>query len=154
MKEIKRTVTREEITGYEANDGTIFKTKEECEKYENTAEAVINKEFRKLMLGGEEFPECQIYENFGYGSEEFNMAVLDIKNANDLEIANRYYELHSKKLISNEYIGKRTLVCTGYSHDRNVYPCPKTYEELVEQFKRDTKKFFQTKEEREAEKNE
>lgn len=45
MKEIKQSRIIEEVTGYEAFDGTVFKTEEECIKYEGTAEAVITKRF-------------------------------------------------------------------------------------------------------------
>lgn len=47
MKEIKETETRY-ITKYQAIDGEIFCTKEECEKYDSTAKAVITAKFNKL----------------------------------------------------------------------------------------------------------
>lgn len=40
MKAITNVKTVEEIVGYEACDGTRFTTKEECQKYEDTAKAV------------------------------------------------------------------------------------------------------------------
>lgn len=152
MKEIKTTRTIEEVTGYEANDGKRFSSKEECEKYEQTAEAVINNDFNELFIVGE-FPECSIFESFGYGSEEFWMTVIEINNTNDLEIANRYFEFHTKGKcrIDSKYIGKRVLVNIGYEWDHDVNPNPRTYEELVDQFKKETEKYFKTKEEIENE---
>ena len=50
MKAITNVKTVEEIVGYEACDGTRFTTKEECQKYENTAEAVIKGRFKKLVV--------------------------------------------------------------------------------------------------------
>lgn len=43
MREIKKVVTREEVTGYEACDGTLFRSKEECQKYEDSARCVAQK---------------------------------------------------------------------------------------------------------------
>ena len=91
MKELKITKTIEEVNGYEAFDGKIFKEKEECEKYERSAYGVITKEFEQLFVG-ERFPECHIWEEYGYGSEEFEMAIIDIKDEKDLFIANKYFE--------------------------------------------------------------
>lgn len=145
MKELKRTRTIEEIYSYEAFDGKHFDSKEECEKYEKTAEAVITKEFRSLMVDGEEFSECYIWEHYGYGSDEYCMAILDIKTEKELEIANRYYEIVTKgtsKLIGTEYIGKRILVNTGSHYDRYVNANPITEEELIEQFKKDIAYYF------------
>ena len=145
MKEIKTTKMIEEVTGYEAFDGKWFKEKEECEKYERSAYGVITKEFEQLFID-KRFAECQIWENFGYGSEEYELAVIEIKDENDLNIANKYYELVTKgtaaKLIGKEYIGKRVLVSLGYKFDRFVEPCPWTVEELKEQFEKDIMKFF------------
>lgn len=155
MEEIKRTRTIEEVTGYMAFDGKYFENKEECEKYEKTAYGVIAKEFRTIMVNGDEFAECNIWEEYGYGSEEFYYAVLDIKTEDDLYIANKYYELVGKSknyLIDKKYIGKRIMVSTGYSYDRECNPVPRTEEDLISEFKANLKHFFMTKEEIEAEK--
>ena len=156
MKEIKRTRTIEEVTGYEAFDGKLFDNMEECKKYEDTAYGVLGKELRKLMVNGDEFGECQIWEDYGYGSEEFYMAVLDIKTEEDLFLANRYFELVGRgtELIDKKFIGKRILVSMGYTYDRQIAPYPRTKEELMEQFEKNLDEFFMTQEEREAKKGE
>lgn len=49
MKEvIIEEVTK--VTKYEAIDGTLFEVKEECKKYDNTAFAVINAKYKKLVV--------------------------------------------------------------------------------------------------------
>lgn len=145
MEVIKRTRTIEEVTGYEAEDGTIFKTKEECEKYEDTAKVAVYKAFKELMVNGEEFAECEIWENFGYGSEEFDLAVIDIKSETDLEIANRYYELNGGYSISKDFMGKKVLVNIGFCYDnrKDCPPNPRTKEMLIEEFTKDITKFFE-----------
>lgn len=151
MKEIKRTRTIEEVTGYEAEDGTVFKTEQECITYEETAKAVITKAFKELCVGDGFFSECQIWDNFGYGSEEFDLAVIDIKSETDLEIANRYYKMDKTPdddLISKDFIGKRVLVNIGFCFDsvKSINPNPRTKEMLIEQFTKDMAKFFEPEE--------
>ena len=149
MKKITETKTIEiKEEKYQAYDGTVFKEEEECIKYEETARAVIEMAFRKLIVGKESFMEYQIWENFGYGSEEYEMAVIDIKDESDLEIANKYYAYHkANNLIGKEYIGKRVLVSLGYVYDDVKYtePYPRTKEDLIKQFEKDINKFFEPK---------
>lgn len=149
MKEIKNTRTIEEVICYEAEDGTRFKNKEECETYENTAKSVIFNEFKQLMVG-EPFSECSIWEKYGYGGEEFELAVIEIKNADDLHTANMFAKAYGYGYVfPNEMIGKRVLVNLGYCGsygDCNINP--RTEEELVEDFKKNLKYFFYTEKER------
>jgi len=147
MKEIKRVKTIEEITGYEACDGKWFANKDECLKYEETARAVIFKEFKQLMIG-EPFPECNIWENFGYGGEEFEYAIIEIKNENDLHIANMFSEVYNYGFtFKNDMIGKRLLIALGYDGSYgDCCLCPRTEDELIEIFQRDIKKFFRPEE--------
>lgn len=155
MEEIKRERIITEVIGYEAFDGKRFDNKEECEKYEKSAYGVRYKELKSLMIGGDVFNECSIYESFGYGSEEFELAVLDIKNQDDLGTANKYFELVSNgnaQLIDKKYIGKRVLVNVGYLHDRDVNPYPKTEEELIQNFKNDIGRFYRPEDYKKEEK--
>ena len=49
MKEIKEELIHKiYVTKYEANDGTIFTTSEECQKYENSARAAILAKYKEL----------------------------------------------------------------------------------------------------------
>lgn len=167
MKEIKRTRTIEEVTGYEAFDGQVFSSKEECKKYEESAIGVIKKRLNSMAVSidshGCTFSECEIFENYGYGSEEYQYMVVDIKNEDDLKAVNQYYELVRKEtnykendgdhlLVPDRYIGKRTMICIGSDYDKALHPCPKTMEELIENFKKDISNFFLTQEEKEAKK--
>lgn len=158
MKEIKRTRTVEEVTGYEAFDGKMFKTKEECENYEGTAYAVLRKRLNSLAVsvdGGihSTFAECEMFEKYGYGSEEYEYMIVDIKNADDLMTVNQYYEYMKKSynvkpenlkndIISDKYIGKRVLINIGYNYDLAYEPDPRTMDELIDQFRKDMNSFF------------
>lgn len=143
MKKIERTVTTTVIDGYAADDGKVFETEKECREYENTAAFVIKKEFESLVEGWM-FPEDEIWSNFGCGSCEYMMAIINIKDVNDLEIANRYMKYKEMTLIPNEYIGKKTIVNIGYEFEEKTYgsSSPRTEEELVEQFRKSIHPFF------------
>lgn len=146
MKELKKTVTQEVVTGYETDDGHVFASREEAEKYEKSAAYAITSQFRELMVG-DKFEECEIYENFGYGSEEYYYCVIEIRDEKDLNTALMYQKLKSPNdstKFSREMIGKRILVALGYGdYDEQCTPLY-TYEELVDKFAKETKKFFET----------
>lgn len=154
MKELKKTVTQEVITGYQTDDGHVFASREEAEKYEKTAEYAITSQFRELMVG-DKFAECEIYESFGYGSDEYYYCVIEIQNEKDLNTALMYQKLKSPKesrKFSRDMIGKRILVALGYGdYDEQCTPFH-TYEELVDRFAKETKRFFETAAEQQKEK--
>lgn len=147
MIECKTTRTIEEITGYYAEDGKYFKDKAECEKHEQTAKMVIYNDFKRLIVGGDTFAECNIWERFGYGGEEYELAVIEIKDKEDLRIANMYGEINKKGTpLTEDVIGKRVLIDIGDTYCRDASWRPRTEEELIEMFKEDIKKFFHPEE--------
>ena len=125
MEIIKETRTVEEIKGYKAYDGTVFKDKEECEKYENTANAIIINRFKQLVIKelegcvitqwGDSFAACGCDEDWYY-------ALVEIKNENDLTIAQMYQKItgYSKHGFTEDMIGKRVIVSIG----TGIYPRP------------------------------
>lgn len=149
MKEIKRTKTIEQLVGYEAFDGKIFKTEDECRNYEQSAYGVLRKGLEDLMVG-ESFNETMLFEDFGYGSEEYGLAVIEIKDEDDLFKVNHYYEFVNEvngchichNPIGKEYIGKRVLINLGCEWDRAVPPNPRTEDELKECLERAIKTYF------------
>lgn len=82
MKEIKteRTVTAYDIS-YEAIDGTIFTTKEECEKYDKTAKAVLKMRFNRLLVD-EPTNEWKLLR---VGSEYSKIIAVKMLNKEDLD---------------------------------------------------------------------
>jgi hypothetical protein len=51
MKEIKKEIIRKDYTyQYESFDGNLWDTKEECEKYEKSAEGVLKLKFQDLIV--------------------------------------------------------------------------------------------------------
>lgn len=116
MKELKRTETIEKIIGYEANDGTHFNSKEECEKYEKTAFAVVHERFRKLVV--KEMSEYTMFMDYAVGSDEYIYALIDIKTENDMNTYNHFVQFtNDSKIIDETYIGKRILVSLDYESE-------------------------------------
>lgn len=51
MREIKKEIIKKEYTyQYESFDGNLWNTKEECEKYEKSAEGVLKLKFQELIV--------------------------------------------------------------------------------------------------------
>lgn len=158
MKELKTTKTITEVSGYEAYDGTVFRTANECVLYEESAYSVLRKRLSALAVSvdgshHDTFSECEIYTDFGCGSDEYEFMVVDIKNADDLKTVNQYYEYMRKAsnvkrellpndLIPDRYIGKRVMITIGYNFDKSISPEPMTMDELVEKFRNQINNYF------------
>lgn len=159
MKELTRTREVTEVYGYESIDGTYFKTEEECKKYEETARYAINKAFFDLCVKQDEdrsfngimFRECSIFENFGYGSEEWMLVVVEMKTLEDLKIVDMYRKEHlhktqlnlPKNMLTKDHIGKRVLVGIGQHYEGyDAFYVYGTLDELVEKFKNDVNRYF------------
>lgn len=159
MEIIKVTKTVEEITGYKAFDGTEFKTKEECEKYEETASAVIKKRFMETCIKhiiedsvvtgeGGDFFEASV-------GDCYSSAIVRIENEEELKIALMYQELigsHAKRrMFSANDFGKDLLCyigeCNHCVDGTMVFEFDNCYiwgtiDECVEQYRHSLMKIF------------
>lgn len=148
--EIKKiTKTIEEVVGYVAFDGTEFKEKEECEKYERTANAVIVQRFIKITV--KELEEVVItgdgnnYLGSGCGDDWYD-ALIKIENEDDLKAAQMYQNLveHPKypyeRKFTNDDIGKELVVSIGEHHEHcyiygTIDECVDAFRKAIMQFK-------------------
>jgi len=151
MEVIKRTREVEEVIAYEAADGTRFSSAEECEKYEQSAQLAIYNGFIGLSVDGKPFVETAIWDAYGYGSEEWEMLVIEIKNENDLKVANMFAEMQETNAdytnrFTSDHIGKRLLVSIGSQYESRCYIWG-TEEDVVEGFKKNIAPFFHPKKE-------
>lgn len=137
-----------EVIKYKAKDGKIFDTENECLEYEEETKTIEDR-FLDLCIDHTIFAECDIYENFGYGGNEYYYAVIEIKNENDIQTVKDYFKYTNAMNYENidwrKYIGKKILVDVEFTWDR-VIPHPKTKEELIEDFKHDINKYFKDEE--------
>ena len=116
MKEvIKERTNVEKYTVYEAADGTTFSSKEECEKYEQTAHAVVRTKFLKLVV--EEKTE---WEFFDVGSDENTTYAIKMNSQGDADTVLQLYYVDNPYVLRDEEAPKKykerafNLVNTAY----------------------------------------
>jgi hypothetical protein len=80
MKEIKQTY---QVTKYQAEDGTIFDTKEECKKYDESAKCVLFGKYNDLVIRQ---TDCyHLCDPFG-GSEDYSVDVVKVNTKDDVDL--------------------------------------------------------------------
>ena len=117
MKAITVEKTVQEITGYEADDGTWFRTEEECKKYEESAFCAAEKAVRECRTKHTTIEYA--FDGFACGCIEDDVCVYDIKDANALLIVNTYLASMSRynQMIPVEMIGHKVCVQQYYDED-------------------------------------
>ena len=106
MKEIKTIRTIEEVTGYEAMDGTIFRSKGECEKYESSAEAAAKTAAWHYLVADRTSYNLIRDDDQGF-------YIFDIPNVKALEIILHWAHLANVdkvERITADLIGKRICI--------------------------------------------
>lgn len=153
IKKITKTV--EEIIGYIAYDGKEFKVKEECEKYEATAHAVIKREFIEKCVRYEVEETVGTNDGCGYYcagvGEDYYDAVVHIHNEDELRIAQMFQEIvqpAAKRRFTTKDIGNDLIVVIGerdYKTKKLYYDncyIHGTFDEMVDEFKNSIDKLF------------
>ena len=99
--EIKRTIEQVVRVEYIAEDGTIFRNEEECQKYEESALFAVSKKLKRLAN------TTQYALNYDL-SDEYALEIFDVQTEEDLENLRRYLYL--------------TLVKAGVSEKNISFP--------------------------------
>lgn len=146
MREVKRTRTIEEVTGYEATDGTYFTTKEECKKYEESALGVLAGRITKYRIG-----ETTIYGLLDEGSDDCGVDIYRIPDADAAQSIAQYVVLQTRdntySTMFDKYIGKEVIIMWGYDHD---WAGVSTLEELLDTIKSNYDSVVKTYQEKNA----
>lgn len=98
VKETREVVVR---TEYIAEDGTVFRSEEECKKYEESALFAISKELKRLDNKKNGASEYDIYDEC---SEEDLVEIFNAETERDIENIRRYVYL--KALSNSSYVSK------------------------------------------------
>lgn len=103
VNEIRKTETIEKLvrTEYIAEDGTVFRSEEECKKYEESALFAISKELKRLDNKKNGASEYDIYDEC---SEEDLVEIFNAETERDIENIRRYVYL--KALSNSSYVSK------------------------------------------------
>lgn len=88
INEIKRTVEEVVCVEYVAEDGTVFRDKEECEKYEKSALAVVSSKLKKLNKKDTSWQDL-IYLSY----DDSSLEIFDIQDQEDLDNLCQYVVL-------------------------------------------------------------
>lgn len=129
---------------YEASDGTTFKDKSECKKYEESAKCVLLTKYKPLVVK-ESNPE----ELFHTGSEEEELDVIKIAKEEDIDIVMQLYFYYNPSEYSKERAPKikdllaraltendLVIIYRGYYDDMNSFWIQGTLNSIFEKIKK------------------
>ena len=92
MKEIKEEVIHKSyVTKYEALDGTVFDSSEECQKYEASAKCVIVTKYKEI-----EIKMVSEYELFDTGSEDYFIGIVKPRDEDDIDLLLQVYSFFNQ----------------------------------------------------------
>lgn len=132
MKEIKKEIIRKDYTyQYESFDGNLWDTKEECEKYEKSAEGLLKLKFQDLIVDKQDaWDLMRGYEDndvigVKLTKEEDKDTVLQFYlflNPHLLNESERYKEwLEQYRSYINEAFEKKDLLLMGINCEGDYY---------------------------------
>lgn len=125
MKQIEVEKVIKEIW-YEAIDGTTFKDKAECEKYDNTAGAILNHKYQPLVL-----KTISEWDLFKCGSEECYYDLVIANNISEVENILKLTLLHHNYLTTESYKDKLSEIeklCTQAMQEGDIILISRGYE--------------------------
>ena len=118
VNEIRKTETIEKLvrTEYIAEDGTVFRSEEECKKYEESALFAISKELKRLTK--DNTSQYEINDNF---SCDDTVEIFDVQTERDLENLRRYLYLKMRKNGASEDSVKECFTSKDGKRDKHVF---------------------------------
>jgi hypothetical protein len=140
MKELKRTVTTETVWGYEAEDGTIFTSKDECERYEASAYAVAEKSARQFRVKDINFDSVLPW----FCSDE-TVYIYDVPTLDAMRIINTFLHLRmsSCNLLEANCVGHKVAVL--FNNFDSYYDILGTQEEMENEVLYHIRRAFEVK---------
>ena len=105
MKEITIDKTVKE-TWYEASDGTRFRAKEECKRYEESAKCVLLTKYKHLVI-----ITITEYDLHQAGSEEYSLDVVKITKEEDIDTIMQLSALYNSHQNYRQYDDKNRDMC-------------------------------------------
>lgn len=104
------------IEEYQAVDGTIFNSKEECIKYENSAALMLKSRYKKLVI-----KETNEWNLFKCGSEDEFIDVIKLWSERDIDLVlqlNCLYNPHIKDDLIDKH---RNILEKAYNENTLVF---------------------------------
>ena len=111
--------TREFVVGYYAEDGSYFRDKDECIKYEESAKGVIYNMVKPYLVG-----LTDPYSLFNGGYSDSKVEIFFVQDINTVELLNRYIALNvdkcyldGREYVTEKMIGKEVFIEWTYDGD-------------------------------------
>lgn len=117
MKEHKIEKTKVEVIyEYEAMDGSIFKSEEECKKYEESASMVVYSKYKPLVIARKK--EYAIYQT---GSDEYEIDIVKIKQTEDIDTLLHMYSLYHPSRDVKDLSEERIKLNTWFNNNEIIF---------------------------------
>lgn len=117
MKEHKIEKTKVEVIyEYEATDGSIFKSKEECIKYEESAAMVVYSKYKPLVIARK-----KEYEIHQVGSDEYEIDIIKIEQSEDIDTLLHMYSLYHPSRDEKDILQERDKLKTWLINNEIVF---------------------------------
>lgn len=121
---MERVLIDTKETRFKATDGTLFRSEEDCKKYEETLECIVQSRYNKLVV-----KETSACDMFYYGSDEDYIDIVFIKDEKDKEAViqqdflqfqkqTEYMKQRAADISSRLVVGEYNLVDRGFEKDR------------------------------------
>lgn len=124
MKQIEIEKTIKEIK-YKAIDGTLFNTKDECIKYDNTAKVVLLAKYKKLVVKSD-----TEYNLFHCGSEDCYVDLVKFNNTEDIKNVMQLFALYNPHTANAEStVSERMSICEKALHTEDILFIHRGYED-------------------------
>ena len=129
VNEIRKTETIEKLvrTEYIAEDGMVFKSEEECKKYEESALFAVSKQLKR-MTEKDCISQNDINDDLSYD----DMAeIFDVQTEKDLENLRRYLYLKARKNGASEDSVKECFTSKDGKRNKHVFDSVTTGHEVI-----------------------
>lgn len=126
VNEVKQTKTIEELvrTEYIAEDGAVFRDREECKKYEDSALFAITKRLKRITDSKRSMTEADIYDEC---PDDYLVEIFNAETEKDIENIRRYVYLSAISVhpdvtksdveLPNITPGHEVIIHWNYNHE-------------------------------------
>lgn len=123
---------------YEAIDGTLFNSKEECIKYENSAKTAVKALYKKLII--KSIAETEL---FSVGSDDNTLELVKVKTQEDIKILLQmcyiYNITHESSLdritkLATKAMETNDIIIIGRGYDDDCFWIIDTKQDIINTF--------------------
>jgi hypothetical protein len=114
--ETKEIINTTKSYEYVAIDGTIFKDRAECEKYEESAKMMLYSKYQPLVIHRKSEEEL-----YGTGSCEYEIDIVKIKEHKDIDTLIQLYCLYNNRKNTEEVTNERSRLGQWWANQDTLF---------------------------------